>query len=244
MTSSQEEYEAHLCPIPGATPDSLPKNKAQSMQIAAKLKGLVTVAAIAVAMATPAQADQIGQFIQLASTPTFTFSGLGTAGGSIVGTDIKPGLFLDAIDGNNYSASTNLNLQYLGGDTYKGVYSIIATAASGTIAVGDILFAAAYTATLSGGNGSLGLNNVVTNSITSQLYTGIPFSDTVTGFTFTNVSSSIATNSLPVTGSGSGNGSISISTTLVSVPEPASMVMLGLGMLGPIALRARRASKV
>jgi hypothetical protein len=215
------------------------------MQLAAKLRGLVAIAAIAVAMATPAQAAQVGQFIQLTANPTFTFTNLGVAGGTIVGNSIQPGLYSDVLTGTGiYFASTNLNLSYVGGNTYTGTFSIIATAPSGTIAVGDILFAAAYTATLSGGNGSLGLNNVVTNSITSQLYTGIPFSDTVTGFTFTNVSSSIATNSLPVTGSGSGNGSISISTTLVSVPEPASMVMLGLGMLGPIALRARRASKV
>jgi hypothetical protein len=209
------------------------------MRVAAKLKGLITVAAIAIAMSAPARADQIGQFIQLASIPTFTFSGLGAAGGSIVGADIKPGLFFDAIDGNTYGASTNLNLQYVGGDTYKGVYSIIATAPSGTIAIGDILFAAAYTATLTGGNGSLSLNNVTTANIVSDLYSQ-SFTDLVTGFTFTNLSGNLSTATSPITGSATGNGLVSISGVIAAVPEPASMIMFGLGMLAPIVLLARR----
>ncbi|WZP00685.1 PEP-CTERM sorting domain-containing protein [Isosphaeraceae bacterium EP7] len=211
------------------------------MQIAEKLKAITAVAAVALAIAAPAKADQVGQFIQLAPTPTFTFTNLGTVGGSIIGADIKPGLYVDAVGGGSYSASTSLNLQYVSDDTYKGSFSIIATAASGTIAVGDVLFSATYTAILSGGIGSLSLNNVSTDNVVSALYTNT-FSDLVTGFTFTNIQGNVSTASSPITGSATGNGLIAISGTIAAVPEPGSMVMFGLGMLAPFALLARRSS--
>ncbi|WZO96599.1 PEP-CTERM sorting domain-containing protein [Isosphaeraceae bacterium EP7] len=201
-------------------------------------RGLAIAAGLALALSTSVKADQIAQFAESGSTPHFTFSNLGVAGGTIVGT--TSGFFVDQTTSSLYFASLELNLTFVSGDTYTGSFTVTATQPgpigdpNPVILPGDVLLSADYTAILTGGNQSLSLNNISTSNTGSVIFDSLP--GLTAGFTFTNVSGGIASSSLPVTGSGTANGSASFAT----VPEPASMVMLGLGLVAPVAVSYRR----
>jgi hypothetical protein len=197
------------------------------------LRGTAMVAGLALALlATPARSEQIGDFFEVtATTAPFTFTDLGTAGGLITGVDT--GVFVDQTTGTLYNATLALNLAYVSGNIYSGSFIVVATSDVGGIFAGDTLLTANYTGLLSGGIGSLNLNNISTSMTTSALFAELP--GLVSAFAFTNLSSPVDTSGPTITGSTTANGTASFSIP-VTVPEPASMMMLGLGLAMPLAV--------
>jgi len=186
---------------------------------------------LAMGAATQANADQIGQFAQLDATPKFSFTNLGTVGGTISGT-IEPGIFIDNTSSNVYSpARLVLDLLYVSGNTYSGSFIIT----DGT----DTLLAANYTGELTLGNGSLSLNNISTSGPVSTIFDPAVLAGLTAGFTFTNLAGSVGGTPI-ISGSGTANGAASFATA--AVPEPASIAMLCLGLAAPAALAYRRRS--